>query len=217
MSFASKIRKFNRLPVGKKLIYAGLGGAGLAQAENHFLLRDYLPDELKKINLGVGATTGIAAALGGKTALTAALLSLPLKQMALLGIGSMEKNREQQRELAGLNLDRAKVDLATARAKNPGLTTMLEAIAALSLAGAAGAGGYYAYNQRKKPRPPKSADPSAQKGSTNGGRNKLRIRIDVPAKSAPEELLQSLVNLDDNTNAKTEYTLKKAFYNVLSR
>lgn len=206
-----------------KMTGYGLGGAALAAGENEWLLNDFLSPELKKINLGIGAGTGLAAALGGRKALVGGLLSLPLKQLGLLGIGSLERSREQERELMGLQLERALTDLNAARSneraadnsvKDRALRNTLLTTGALSAAGLAGAGGYYAYNQRKKPRKPRGSNKTlvGESGQPSRSRDKFRIRIDVPARSAPEELLKSLVDLDEAEKAHTQLKHMKAAY-----
>jgi hypothetical protein len=214
-------------PAQKLLAATGLGG-GVALAENKYL-GDFLPEELKTINLGIGGTTGALAVLGGRKGMMTALGTLPLKQMALLGVGSMEKARAQRRSLMGLELDRASTDLETAKLglKGEGLKKLLATLAVGSGMAGAGALGYHVYDNKKykdwheqrekeKEERRKNRNITASKGKSRRGVEKLRIKIDVPASAAPEELLRSLTNLDDGPNTKTQYVAKKAFKNVLS-
>ena len=198
-------------------------GTLLAALENKYIA-DGLPGPLKHINLGIGGMTGAAATLGGRTALATALLSVPIKQMGLFGIGSLEKSRQQQRDLMGLQLDRAKVDLdaALTKAKGQKGRDIAGALAALGLVAGGGALTAYTLDNKKytnymeqkerekeeRRKKKEEAAISGVKGKASRGRENLDIRIKVPASDAPASLLQSLVDLDEANKARTTFKLK---------
>lgn len=202
----------------------GLGGTALAAAENKYL-GDLLPEELKKVNLGVGFTTGLLAR--NRRHRGKALGSLPFKQLGLFGVGEAAQARRERSGLMNLDLDRARTELATARTNQQGAEgRALREQAGIDTekarnwilgilgGGAVLGGGALAYDalsaDRKTPRRRASTARVGEKGRTSRTPDKLRVRIDVPTASAPPELINSLINLDDNRRARTVYETKSA-------
>lgn len=223
-----------------KYLGAGSLGTGIAALENEYL-GSYLPEEMKKINLGIGATTGLYAALGGRKTLGHALSTLPFKQMGLFGVSAFERSRQQQEDLMHLNIERALKDLETAHSQKS--TAEVESRTAqetldqqasessrkkvntLLAALGVGAGGYYVWNASEKDRARRERERKRRKNpktvatTTNSrpsSRNRMRIRIDLPPDASPD-LLKELGSLSENERARTHYKVKSAFIHVLSR
>lgn len=232
----SSILKTLRSP-GARNAFKYLGATGLGTAiaagENE-VLGEFLPDALKKVNLGIGATTGLAAALGGRKGVATALLGVPLKQMGLFGVGTFERSRAQQRDLMDLNIERALTDLTTAQAQGETANVQADAVASeasrkrlntLLAAAGVGAGSYYVWNASEKDRARRERERKRRqnprtiaetKNSRPAARDRMRIRIDLPPNASPD-LLRELGSLSENERARTQYKVKEAFFHVLSR
>jgi len=175
------------------------GGVGLAALENK-LIAEEIPDPLKTVNLGVGAVTGFLGA--NPTTRTAALNSLPFKQLGLFGVGAMDKFRRQQQSLVDTNLTTANINKDTARLHQDDAGNRKAMALAFLLPALVGSGAlaYYAYNKGQRSSPGSRFQTVDSKGAPKGRR---RVKIEVPASALPDEFFSSLINVDDNSKAFT--------------
>lgn len=196
------------LPLEKILPWAA-GGLGIAALENK-LVGENLPPELQNVNLGIGGVSGMLAANPAHRAQV--LSSLPFKQMALFGIGAIDKLRRQQQALTDTNLATAKINQNTASMEGENASGKAKQVAAFLIPALLGSGAlaYYAYNQRKKDRA-KGFETVGQRGTTNREHNK--VKIDVPASALPPEFFSSLVHADDTPRSRVRFMQKAATYN----
>jgi len=179
------------IPLSKLLAYSA-GGVGLAALENKYI-GDNLPAPLQKVNLGIGATTGAMLASHNPAMQTAALGAIPIKEMGLFGVGSLDRFRRQQQSLVDTNLNTAKINESTATiARNDSGGRKALALAFLAPALAAGAGlgasGYLAWKHRNKAK----ANKFQTDASAGSPRSSQRIRIDIPPSALPKSWYQSL-------------------------
>jgi hypothetical protein len=185
---------------GGKALPLSAAGVGLAALENRFIAPE-MPEELKKVNYGIGGITGYMLASPDPKLRSMAMLGIPAKQMALFGIGAMDKLRRQQQSLVDANLAVAQVNKSTAdvqrsQAEEAGRTALMFLLPALA---AGGALGYMGYDKWKKK---KSEIPRWQTtGGKGHSRSGQKIRIDVPATALPPEFFRSLTDVDDNARA----------------
>ena len=184
-------------PMSRAIPYA-LGGLGLSALENQ-LLGENLPDPVKNVNLGLGIGTGILAS--NPKYLPGAISTLPLKQLGLIGVGSMDRFRRQQQSLVDTNLSTAKINQRTARIVGNEAGSR-KALAAMFLIPALAAGGgiaYHAWNEYKKRHASKFKN-MATEGKPHG---KERVRIDIPATAFPKEFYQHFTDAEDSPKAFT--------------
>lgn len=178
------------------------GGAGLAALENRFIAPE-IPDELKRVNLGIGGITGYLMTSPDPKIRMAALASVPTKQLGLFGIGALDKFRRQQQALVDANLGIAHINRGTAQsqannAANAGRLALMFLIPALAAGGAIGYMGYERFKKRKE-RVPRYKT-VGEKGRSRSGQ---KIRIDVPATALPAEFFDALTDVDENPRAHT--------------
>lgn len=177
------------------------GGVGLAALENR-LVGEELPDPLKSVNLGIGAVTG-ALVKNPKTR-AAALLGLPIKQMGLFGIGSLDKYRRQQQSLVDKNLEAATLNSAAAKLNQEGASAKNKLMLAYLLPALLAGGGLgylgaseFAKNRKRKSRIPRNVTVGEKGKRTRGP----KIRIDIPPGALPPDFFEALHNVDDNAAA----------------
>ena len=169
------------------------GGAALAGLENK-VIGENLPDELKRVNYGLGMSTGALMALGPKAQM-AALGSLPIKQTLLFGIGQADKFRKQQQDLTDTNLETAKINRETSKIDrgNSGSRNAVTLSFMLPALLGAGALAYYSKNHRRKP----TGDSKYQVTGERGKPLKhQKIRMDIPPSALPPEFFESLMQAD---------------------
>ena len=186
-----------------------LGGVGGAALENQHILPD-LDEKLKKVNLGIGGTTGYLMANPQYRA--AALASLPFKELGLFGVSSADKLRQQQQSLVDANLGVAQTNQQTALLNRGNASSSgARALAFLIPAILAGGGiGYMGYNQWKKNRS-KSQNPRWQTtGSSGTQRGGKKVRVDIPASALPDEFYESLMHGEESPKAYTRIMSKQA-------
>lgn len=176
------------------------GGVGLAALENKYIAPN-IPEELKRVNLGIGGVTGYLMASPDPKIRLAALSSLPLKQISLFGIGAVDKLRRQQQSLVDANLQVARVNKATAdvqrsNAESAGTRSNLFLLPALAAGGAAA---YWAIDKWRKARQ------AVPRYDTLGGHGQKRhgqkIKVEIPATAMPDEFYHSLVSGENNPRA----------------
>lgn len=179
-----------------------LGGVGMAALENRYIAPDQ-PQELKKVNLGIGGITGYLLTSPDPKVRFAALASIPTKQLGLFGIGAADKLRRQQQSLVDANLDIANINKRTAQtqADNAAATGRLALMFLLPAMAAGGALGYMGYEKWKKRRATQPRYRTVgEKGRSRSGQ---KIKIDIPATALPREFFESLVDVDDSARART--------------
>lgn len=187
-----------------KLAPYALGGAGLSLLENK-VLGSNLPDPLKKINIGIGATQGAMFGLPGNKAKIMALGSIPVKQMALFGLGEAEKFKNEQEALTNTNLDAAKVNESAAKLhlRDAGTSRAIQLAFLIPALVGAGALGYEALDKYRKSH---KKDPRF-KNMVEGGtrRQSQKIRIDMPVSALPADFASSFLNSRD----RSHFTVKE--------
>lgn len=188
---------------GQALPYAA-GGLGIAALENRFVAPD-IPEELKKVNLGIGGITGYLLTSPDPKVRFAALSSIPAKQLGLFGIGAVDKLRRQQQSLVDANLGVASVNRSTAEiqrdnAAAAGRRALMFLLPALAAGGALGYMGYERWKKRKSQIP--RYQTTRQKGVSRSGQ---KVKIDIPASALPPEFFRSLVDVDDSSRARTRF------------
>ena len=176
------------------------GGVGLSLLENK-LLGENLPEPVKRVNLGLGATQGALLADPGTRA--QALASLPMKQMALVGLGSLDRFRRSQQGLVDTNLRTAKLNERTARimGRDAGGRKALMAAFLLPALVGGGAAGYMAFDKyRKSHRASSRYDTIASSGKPPSHQ---KIRIDIPPGALPKGFYDSLSGIGNSDRAFT--------------
>lgn len=176
-------------------------GVGLAALENR-MVGDNLPEPLKRVNLGIGGISGLMLGSHNPEAQIAALTGIPLKEMALFGIGSMDKMRRTQQGLVDTNLQTARTNLHTAKiqGRDAGSRKALTAAFLLPALATGGAAAYMGYEHWKKNHQPKD-----KRFATIDSQGKppahQKVRIDIPPSALPRDFFTSLKGLGDNSRA----------------
>ena len=186
-----------------KLAPYAAGGIGLSALENK-VLGSELPDPLKKINLGIGATQGIMMGLPGSKAKMLALGSIPTKQMGLFALGEAEKFKNQQEALTDTNLNTAKVNESAAKLhlRDAGTSRAIQLAFLLPALVGAGALGYGAYNQFKKEHKPKSKFKNLEE--TGEHKPNQRLRLEMPISALPDDFVPSLLSARDKAHIRVQ-------------
>lgn len=173
------------------------GGVGLAALENK-VLGSNLPDPLKKINLGIGATQGAMFGMGDKSRLMA-LGSIPAKQMSLFALGEAEQFKQQQQNLTDTNLNTARVNESAAKLhlRDAGTSRAIQLAFLIPALVGAGALGYDAYSKFKKEHKPQSKF----KNLTQSGEHKpnQRLRLEMPISALPSDFVPSILAARDRS------------------
>jgi hypothetical protein len=190
---------FDDVPLSKLIGYGALGVGGAA-LENQYIGQN-VPPELKKVNLSIGGSTGLMLASKSPAMQVAALSAIPLKQMALFGIGGMDRFRRQQQSLVDTNLQTARLNQSAARvnANSAGGAKALGAsflIPALLGGGGAAALAYMAWKKQQK------ANRRYQTVGEEGTKKpSQKIRIDIPQSALPHDFYDTLRGIDHNPRA----------------
>lgn len=180
----------------------GAGGAGLSLLENASLLKDQ-PEEIKHINTVLGAVTGAAMSSKDPKVKATALLSWPIKQMALAGVGKAEQFRQDQSALLDKKMQAAEIDLAAAEARRRAASGNKVLAYSFLIPAILGGGGlaYYAWNKRKRENQAGRYATVDEHGRQHG---KKRVKIEVPASALPDAFFDSLVNVEDNPMSRVQ-------------
>lgn len=200
------------IPLSRAIPYAA-GGAGMAALENKYV-GDNLPPELKHVNTGIGLGTGLMLASHNPEMQTAALTSIPLKEMALFGIGGMDRFRRSQQALTDTHLRTARIGEDTARMEHDDAGSrkrmaLAFLVPALAAGGALGYEGYLKY-KKKHEAGPKRFQTVGSKGTR---RQSQRVRIDIPPSALPKEFYQSLGQVEDDPRTYTAVQEKRPMGN----
>lgn len=192
---------FHGIPMSRLIGY-GAGGLGLGLLENAYVGGN-LPPELKTVNLGVGAATGAMLASHDPAMQTAALTTIPLKQMGLFGIGGLDRFRRSQQALTDTNLSTARLNQSAARinARNAGGNRALGAsflVPALLGGGGAAALAYMQYQKQHKPT--RKYETVSEDGTKKPSQ---KIRIDIPPSAFPKEFYDRIGLLDKYPKSHT--------------
>ena len=186
------------IPVNRLFPYVA-GGVGLAALENKYI-GDNLPPELKNINLGIGGTTAAMMASDNPAMQIAGISAIPMKEMALFGMGSMDKFRRSQQELTDTNLATAKLhhqaaELESGTAGSGTRRALMFMIPALLGSGALA---YYASQHKKKENPRFST--VGESGVRTGNQ---KVRIDLPPSALPKEFYSALAGIERSPKQHT--------------
>jgi hypothetical protein len=192
----------DKIPLSRLLAY-GAGGVGLAALENRYIGNN-LPPELKTVNGVIGATTGAMLASHNPAMQTAALGSIPLKEMALFGIGGMDRFRRAQQGLVDTNLQTARLNQDTARTTANDASSRKAMALAFLLPALAVGGGVAANSYMNWKKQHHKTNPRFQTLASSGKpRSSQRIRLDIPPSALPRSFFQSLGRA---TNDPRDYT-----------
>lgn len=195
-----KYGSMNEVSLSKLLPYMAAGTA-LAGLENKYV-GENLPEELKKVNYGIGAATGALFGLGGREAQIAALSGLSIKQMGMFAVGQADKFRKQQQELTDTNLGTARINQETAKIDQANSNKATAKSLAFLVPAMLGAGSlaYYVRNHAKK----KTTDRYQMTGSSGAPVKSKKIKMEIPQSALPASFFEELAKAEGNDRSYSQ-------------